>query len=189
MLTTKIVDWFRDYRTKKLKPIAKVCLRCGITANIMTFCSLLTGAGAVFFLFNNYSLFLLFALLHLLFDALDGVIARSSKPTTNGKYFDLITDSFISVLFLIKTGWYLQDYFAYLVAGLFTIGIIIHLLTQCQAPMIFIRTVSIIILAIASIPNLSFTNTFLILGYLIAGATSLYSLALQLQWIVTKNRF
>ena len=188
MLTTKIIDRFRNYRTQKLKPLATVCLHYGITANIMTFCSLLAGIGSVFFLFNNYIVFVLFAFLHLVFDGLDGVIARVSHPTTKGKYFDLITDCFISVLFLIKTGWFLQDYVVYIVAGLFTIGIIIHLLTQFQAPMIFIRTMSIILLIIATIPTFPYTMILLTIGYLIAGATSMYSLACQLQIALRKHQ-
>lgn len=110
---------------------------------MLTFFSLLSGLLAVYWLFSNYSLFVLFAVLHLIFDALDGVVARISKNDSSpfGKYFDQGSDSIVTILAVLKVGWYLQDLYAYIIAGLFFLTAVIYFLSRCQAPIIFMRTV------------------------------------------------
>ena len=182
----KPIENFRDCRSKKLDKIAKAVVEIGIKANHITFLSFLSGIAAVYFLFNNYYLFLLCALLHLTFDGLDGVVARVTKPTISGKYFDLISDSLVTFLALAKTAWYLQDLYAYLAAGLFLVALIIHLALKLQTPMFFLRTATVMVLMIATFPLFPFTTTALTAGYLAAGGVSLFSLARQLQWYVGK---
>ena len=72
----------------------------------MTALSLLCGLAAVYFLFQHYLLFLLFGLLHLLADALDGVIASITRETALGKYFDYGTDNLIALLLVLKIGYF-----------------------------------------------------------------------------------
>jgi len=177
-----IVQTFRVYRSKKLEKLAKAVSRFGINANHITILSLLSGIAAIYFLFNNYYLFVVFALLHLLFDGVDGVVARVTKPTTQGKYFDLLSDSGVTFLALLKVAWHLQGFYAYIAAGLFLLALIIHLKFKLQPPMLFLRTISIIVLLVATHPLFPFTNMVLTAGYLAAGGVSLYSLARQLQW-------
>lgn len=178
---------FRNYRSKKLEKIGKVLVRIGIKANHVTALSFLSVILSIYFLFNNYYLFALFALLHLLFDSFDGVIARLTKPTAAGKYFDLISDSTFTFLALIKAGFHLQDFYAYIAAGLFLLALIIHLSFKLQPPMLFMRTVFVIVLVIITNPLFPFTKILLIAGYLTAGGVSLFSLARQLQWRVEKK--
>ncbi len=182
-----LVDNFRDYRSKKLEKIAKAVANMGIKANHITTLSLITGILGVYYLFNNYYLFALFALLHLIFDGLDGVIARVTIPTTGGKYFDLISDSVVTFLAIVKTGFYLQDFYAYIAAGLFLLTLTIHLASRMQIPMLFMRTATIIILLIATNSLFPFTKMLLTAGYLVAGGVSLYSLSRPLQWHVNKK--
>src|SRR3989344_6707027 len=75
---TKFIANFQQYRSKHFDPLARSLRRAGISANMLTLCSLITGALAVSWLFLNHGLFVLFAVLHLLFDGLDGVVARIS---------------------------------------------------------------------------------------------------------------
>ena len=182
-----IVRKFRAYRSKKLEKVAQPLVKAGLAANHLTFLSLLSGIAAIYYLFSNYYLFALFTLLHLLFDAFDGVIARLTKPTTYGKYVDLLSDSAVTFLILLKAGFYLQEFYAYLAAGLFLLALIIHVRSKLQAPMFFMRTASVIILIAATNPLFPFTKTVLTAGYLIAGGFSLFSLARQLQWYVGKK--
>jgi len=182
-----IVETFRNYRSKKLEKIAKAVAKTGLSADQVTFLSLLTGMTATYFLFNNYYLFTLFALLHLLLDGFDGVLARVTKPTIFGKYFDLLSDSTINVIVLLKVAWHLQDFYAYIAAGLFSLALMIHLLSKLQTSMIFMRTASIIVLIIATNSLFPFQKIILIMGYLVAGGVSLFSLARQLQWYMEKR--
>ncbi len=176
------IEDFRKYRSKKLEKIAAAAVRIGLKANYVTTLSLLSGIAALYFLFSNYYLFALFIALHLICDGFDGVVARASKATVQGKYFDLLADSSITVLALVKTAWYLQELYAYVAAGLFLLVLVIHLKFRLQTPMIFMRTASVIVLLVAAHPLFPFSKALLTAGYLAAGGTSLYSLARQLQW-------
>ncbi len=182
-----VVKKFRDYRSKKLEKLARSFAKFGVKANHLTLLSFLSGAAAIYFLFNNYYLFTLFTLLHLIFDGFDGVVARVTKSTISGKYFDLLSDNTVTFLALLKTGFYLQDFYAYIAATLFLLALIIHLKSKLQAPMIFIRTASVIVLIIATYPLFSFQKIILTAGYLIAGGVSLFSLSKQLQWYIQKK--
>ncbi|MEK6939629.1 MAG: CDP-alcohol phosphatidyltransferase family protein [Nanoarchaeota archaeon] len=181
------IEKFRIYRSRKLNNIAKIISKIGISANNLTFLSLCSGLAAVYFLFNSYYLFALFALLHLVFDAFDGVVARLNTPTRYGKYFDLLSDNIVTVLTISKAGYHLQDSYAYLAAGLFLLALLIHLTSKLEAPMLFMRTASLITLMIATHSLFPFTTIILNLGYLAAGGVSLFSLARQLQWHISKN--
>jgi len=176
------IEKFRQFRSKKLDKIAKAIAKIGISANHLTFLSLISGLLAIYFLFNRYYLFVLFATLHLIMDGLDGVVARVTKPTIFGKYFDLISDSLVTFLALVKAAWLLQDFYAYLAAGVFLLALLLHLRSRLQAPMVFMRTITLIVLLIATNPSFPFQNPLLTLGYLVAGGVSLFSLARQLQW-------
>jgi len=179
-----IIEKCRNYRSQKLHRIAKGIAKVGFSANHLTFLSLISGLAAIYFLFTNYYLFALLSLLHLIFDGLDGVVARVTKPTVFGKYFDLISDSLITALALVKAAWFLQDFYAYLAAGVFLLALLLHLKSRLQAPMTFLRTASVIVLIIATNPLFPFQNPLLTLGYLTAGGVSLFSLAKQLQWYI-----
>jgi phosphatidylglycerophosphate synthase len=176
----------RINRSKKWTKFADFLLKRGITANHMTFVSLICGLLAVFFLFENYFLFLLFGILHLFFDAYDGVLARLSKATKTGKYFDFISDQTISLLAIIKLGWFIQDYYVFIIAGLYLFTNMIHLFYNFEAPVIFMRSAVLIVLAFVSFPSFPFANYILTIGYLLVGATVLFSLGKQLQWFVMK---
>jgi len=117
--STKIVNNIQEWRSRKLEKSAHFLLNIGISANVLTFFALLCGLLAVYFLFNNTFLFLLFALLHLLADAFDGVIARLTTTTSLGKFFDhILSDGLVTILPIIKMGFFLNDLYAYLAAGL-----------------------------------------------------------------------
>ncbi len=173
---------FRAYRSDRLSRIAKPLVKAGVTADQVTALSLISGLLAVYFLFTNYYLLVLFALLHLLFDGFDGVIARLTKTSIAGKYLDLVTDNLVTIGVLIKTAIFLQDFYAFIAAGLFSLALTIHIISKLKAPILFIRTVSLIVLTIALNPSFPFAAILLTAGYLAAGGVSSYSLTRQLQW-------
>ncbi len=184
----EIIKKFRKYRSEKLSFLMQPLAKLGVTANMLTALSLLSGLLAVYFMFNNSLYFILFVLLHFLFDSFDGVLARITKSTSFGKYFDLAGDSLVTLLVLVKAGWFLQDYYVYLISGLFLLGLIIHFFSKLEAPMIFMRTPVLIGLVIATYPLFPFTVEFLTLAYLTAGVVAVYSLAKQLQWYVKRRK-
>jgi len=175
--TNKIINDFREYRTKKLSSFAKLLLKLKISANVMTTLSLLFGLISIYFLFQNHILFILFAILHLLADIFDGVLARSSKSTNFGKYYDYSVDQIITILLIIKIGFFLNEYYAYITAFVYLLTNLIYTLKKSQVPILFARTFTMITLFF-NLPTLAF---------LTAGVISVYSLALQLQYFMAKK--
>ncbi|HLC70933.1 MAG TPA: CDP-alcohol phosphatidyltransferase family protein [Candidatus Nanoarchaeia archaeon] len=184
----RIIVQFRTYRRSSLRPPGQFLAKIGITPNIMTALSLLCGLAAVYFLFQHYLLFLLFGLLHLLADALDGVIASITRETALGKYFDYGTDNLIALLLVLKIGYFLHDYYAYLVAGLYLLAQLVFLFSKLSAPVLFGRSVSLIALFFYIPVVVSLTSILPVLVYLFMGVIAVYSLARQLQWFLMRTK-
>lgn len=182
----------RAWRSQKLKPIGKILLWLKLTPNILTTLSLLCGLLGIYFLFENYLWFCLFALMHLLFDGIDGVVARLSTCSQFGDYYDHIADSLVTFLALAKIGLYSGDYYAYIVAGMFFLAHGIHYLSQQKAPLLFTRSITLIGLMIY-IPGTFMENSYLlvfnllVLNYLVSGVAAAYSLAKQMEWMIHKT--
>jgi phosphatidylglycerophosphate synthase len=177
-----IVENFRIFKTRNGNKVGKFFLKFGISANMMTTFSLIIGIVSVYFLFSNHLLFIILAAVHLLADGLDGLIAKASHPTKFGKYFDLITDRTIAFLILLKVALHLQDYYFFIIFGLYVLTQLIHFSSNLESPVIFIRTGTVIGAAIYVI-----YEPLLIVGYLVGGVFTIYSLALQLQWFIKKR--
>lgn len=180
--TTRFIEQFRDYRSTKLSGLGKLFLKIGVSANVMTFLSLLFGLGAVYYLFVSYWLFVVLALLHLGADAMDGVIARVSTETRFGKKFDFAVDQVIVVLIMVKLGWFLQDYYAYIAAGLYLVVNLVYYIADFKLPILFTRTVTLVLMGVWFLPIKVIIFTIPEATYMITGVASVYSLALQLQY-------
>ena len=177
-LLQQYLEKFRIYRSQKLLPAGKFFLKYHITANIMTSFSFLTGLGAVYFLFQNHLLFILLGLLHLTLDGLDGVIARASKPTTFGKNFDFVSDQLIGILLLLKIAIITQDYVVYLITAIVFLSQLVYALSKLTAPVFFSRMILIFLLVFNQVT----------LGFLVAGVIGLYTLAMQLVWVIRQKK-
>lgn len=172
------LEKFRIYRSQKLLPLGKFFLKYHITANVMTSLSFLAGLGAVYFLFQNHLYFILLGLLHLTLDGIDGIIARASTPTLFGKYFDHFSDQIIGFLLLLKIAFANSDYFIYIIATLVFLSQLFYSLSKMKAPIFFPRTSLIILLLFNQVT----------LGFLVAGVIGLYSLVMQLMWVLQVRR-
>ncbi len=179
--TNKVIDDFREYKSATFSGLGKRFLSIGVTANMMTLLSLLFGVGAVYYLFASYWLFVLFALLHLCADALDGVIARVSKETKFGKKFDFAVDQLIVILVMVKLGWFLQDYYAYVAAGLYFVANLVYYITDFKLSILFTRTVTLVLMGVWFLPIKIIIFTIPEATYITTGVASVYSLARQLQ--------
>ncbi|MDO8656708.1 MAG: CDP-alcohol phosphatidyltransferase family protein [Nanoarchaeota archaeon] len=185
----RIIVQFRTYRHGSLRPVGKFLLMIGITPNLMTMFSLLFGLASAYFLFEQYLLFLLFGILHLLADALDGAIASLKGETTFGKYFDYGVDNLIALLLVLKVGYFLHDYYAYIVAGLYLLAQVVYIYSKLSAPVLFGRSVSMIALFFYIPVIVSITSYLPVLVYLFVGIIAVYSLARQLQWFLMRTQF
>ncbi len=179
----KLIERTRLSRSAYFGNIAKKCHNIGITPNIITTLSLISGLIGVYFLFNYYILSSFFLILHIVLDGFDGVLARLGKSSKFGKYYDVGVDSFITLLIIIKMGLFLDDYYAFVVAGLFTISVLFYVISRLEAPILLYRTVSVIVMILFSATSAA-TLMFTI-GYLTGAVASGYSLARQLQWFIT----
>jgi len=175
----------RKFRSKLFKPIGNFLLKLKLTANHLTLFSFLLGLTAAYFLFQNHSLFIIFILLHLLTDGLDGVLARLTQPTKFGEYFDHITDQIIAFLFLLKIYFVLTEYYVIIVLSFFVLTYLIYFLSKMKYPAIFIRTGTAITLIFTPLfPNFILNGTYLVVGVFI-----LYSLLIQLRYFLRTKTY
>lgn len=178
-----VVSW-RNYLLRWFKPAGSFLAKQGLSANMVTTLAFLLGLSAVYFLFKSHFWFVIIGILHLIADGLDGWVARSSKVTTFGRYYDLISDRIISLLCLIKIALYLEDYYVYIVIGLLLATKLIYFFSRLEYPIVFVRSGMVIALMFAPLGY----EIMLTLTYLVVGAFLLYSLTLQFQYWI-RSRF
>lgn len=95
-------------KTKKavrgfIEPFIKIIAKTGISPNVFTLFSFLFGIASVYFLFKNQVGFIVFSLLWILFDIIDGHLARyMNKETKAGYWLDTGNDRLINFLMLLK---------------------------------------------------------------------------------------
>ncbi len=180
----KVVVSWRNYLLRWFKPAGSFLAKQGLSANMVTTLAFLLGLSAVYFLFKSHFWFVLLGILHLIADGLDGWVARSSKVTVFGRYYDLISDRMITFLCLIKIALYLEDYYVYIVLAIFVATMLIYFLSKLEYPVVFVRSGMVIALMFAPLGY----EIMLTLTYLVVGAFLLYSLTLQFQYWI-RSRF
>lgn len=166
----------REWRTQYLRGVARVLVRVGVSANVVTLLSLLSGLAAVWFVFSVHIYFVFFGVLHLLFDALDGVVAREGGGSTFGKYFDAVADNMLVVMLLGKAFLTFDNFFYAVIGGLYMVQIALFLFSRMRAPAVFGRSV----LLIAFFLGLYYA------GAVAVGAAAMYGLFLQLHYQLTR---
>jgi len=98
----------RDWRDDVLMPMARFFNRIGVSANQLSFFGLLILAGFVYYVLSYPYLAVVFLILHLLIDGVDGTVARVNKQDDmSGSVVDTVVDHtgiFIVVLTLGFSG-------------------------------------------------------------------------------------
>ncbi|MBW2963742.1 CDP-alcohol phosphatidyltransferase family protein [Candidatus Woesearchaeota archaeon] len=174
----KIVKWFRKQRTKYLMPLGKLFVKLRIKALYLTILAFGLGVVAVYYLFLNNFYFVLFGVLHLIFDGLDGVVARvNNKETKFGAHFDNISDRSIVVLALIKSYFYFNDYFVLIVLAIYLLHHLIYIFSNLESKVAYSRLLTLVLYFLG----------FYVLGYFLVGAISLYGLAQQFNYFLKKK--
>lgn len=167
--TLRFLEQNRRLRSHKLKELVQPLKDVGITANHLTFLSFICGLIAIYYLFEDHRLFVIFGLIHLFFDSIDGVLARLTKITDFGKYFDFFTDRIITIALLTKTYLIVDESIVIIILMLTIITEAVYFFSDFQYPILFIRSTVMIL----------FMLNIITVGYWVAGIISLYSIILQ----------
>ncbi len=176
---------FQSFKDRNLRKVGETLLHLGISANVMTTASLILGCLSIYFLFTNYWLFFILAVLHGLADGLDGVIARVSKTTVFGEYFDYASDRLVVVLIYISLYLVMQDYLLLIIMFLYLLTQAIYVISKKTYPVIFYRSVGLLLMALYPLFPLTQYLTFC---YLLGGAFTTYSLSLQIKHFFEKAK-
>ena len=133
----KIVSLWVYYVTRPISFIVTpVFIMCGFSADISTFFGFVLGVLSFIFSINGELFYAaLFYNLFLIFDSVDGNIARLNGATVNGEYYDAITGDLINFLFIpfIGFGIYHNDCVYFFLDNithynLFTLSLIVSLM-------------------------------------------------------------
>ena len=116
-------------------------IKLSITANQISVICLVLGLISVAFLFNNHYLFVIFMILHLFFDKLDGVVARlTNSVTKSGEWLDYYIDQFVAIILLGKSFFFLNPYLVVLTGSYFIVHHGVFILTKDRKFLIGSRT-------------------------------------------------
>lgn len=178
-LSAKIVEWFRKERTKYLEPLGKFLVKLKIKAIYLTILAFVFGLAAVYFFWQEeHFYFVLFGALHLLVDALDGLVARVDHSVTRlGAHLDNASDRLILMLILIMSFFKSNDYFILIVLGLNVLHHFIFVLSDLKGKVAYSRLAAMIL----------FFLQLDLAAYFLIGALSLYGLSLQFNDFLKKK--
>ena len=182
-----IVLKFQSFKDRNLSKIGKAFLCLGISANTMTSISLILGCLSVYFLFVDYWTFFILAILHLLADGIDGIIARVSKITVFGDYFDYASDRLVVILVYISLYGIIKDYLILVILFFYLLNQAIYVASNKTYPIIYYRSIGLLLMAFYPLIHLTYLTQYLTFCYLLGGAVTMFSLALQLKYYV-ENR-
>lgn len=88
---------------KYILPVIKLTAKTGLRPNFFTLTSFISGLLSIYFLFNNNLLFAIFSVIAIIFDTVDGNLARYLKVESKlGFYLDQGNDRTINFLLFLK---------------------------------------------------------------------------------------
>lgn len=104
MIGAETMTNFKKWKDNAIHPLVIVFDKLGFSAIGITFISAVLGLVAVYFYQNNHYLFIALILAHLLFDGLDGALARWQKKFSSalGIWLDYLTDRLIVLSLLLR---------------------------------------------------------------------------------------
>lgn len=95
----KSVKKFSQFRDKAFLPIIKLLDSLKFTPDGLSLLSLLVLSGFIYFANKNIYYALIFVAIHVIFDSLDGGLARYQKSASNkGAIFDIVVDQMAMVI-------------------------------------------------------------------------------------------
>ena len=125
--------FFNEMRKKKdvvFLPLLRFCVYYQLTPSTLSVLGLFFGVVSLLFLFTNYWFFVLLMSVSLIFDFIDGSLARYTKQVSNfGKYLDFAVDHGLMILMVLSLCNYLQSYYWLIGAAFFSVALYINVLT------------------------------------------------------------
>lgn len=95
-------EWFKGFRDVFLKPICYVLTKFGVGPGLVTYGSLVLMVFYIMFVRQNLPLSLLFVVLVVVSDGVDGALARYQKKASDkGKFEDVVVDYINYMLFVV----------------------------------------------------------------------------------------
>lgn len=113
---------FVIFKKIRIDALLRILKKANITPNEISLITLGSGIAMALFCFVNYKLFLLAFIVNFIADAIDGYYARNFwKPTNLGEFLDHGGDTFVTLLLLIKSCFYLNPWLAGISITLFAL--------------------------------------------------------------------
>lgn len=133
---------FSDARTRFFGPLLPLLTRLRCTPDSLSFLSLLSMAGFVYFLPESIGAAMAFVALHVLLDALDGPLARHQGNASNaGAFTDICVDQAglaVAVLSLLFYGMLPEFFAAAYLASYLVMIVFLVLLNRLGSPVRFV---------------------------------------------------
>lgn len=129
-----LFNYLRDRKDRLFQPISQFCASYHISPWLLSITGLIFGLLSLLALFFGYWYFVVLMSISLVFDFIDGSLARHTQQVSSfGKYLDFVIDHLLMILMVIALCHYLKCYYWLLGAGFFSIALYINVLTY--APM------------------------------------------------------
>ncbi len=125
----QIKDNFKKNKNNLLQPILNFLnKKFKVNANFLSFFGFLISLIGIYFLFENNLLFLIFILIGIFFDTLDGAMAKVEKKNKkSGWLIDMVLDRSVMVLILIKSLFFLDIKFLWLLIILYILVCVFYI--------------------------------------------------------------
>lgn len=120
----------KAYKNRKLNSIVKFLKeKNNLSSNIISLFGLICGLLAAYFIFSRHSFFVVFLLLAILFDILDGAMARieKNKDRLTGWIIDSVKDRIVTTAILAQIAIYGNFQYIYTIIGIFLlVSLLVH---------------------------------------------------------------
>ncbi len=125
-------DYLHKIGDEIFAPCINFCVKKRIHPNVLTLLALVFALVSFYFFLENHVLFIVFALVHLFFDIIDGAVARAAKKTS--KLGRILDHYFVDIIFVFLLLYKIN---AYLLIG---VMVIYYLFNYFDEIKLYLRT-------------------------------------------------
>lgn len=120
----------KAYKNRKLGSIVKFLKeKNNLSSNIVSLFGLICGLLGAYFMFSQHTLFIIFLLLAILFDVLDGAMAKieKNKDKLTGWLIDSVKDRIVTTAILVQIALNANFKFIYIILAIFLlVSLLVH---------------------------------------------------------------
>lgn len=129
LIYSPLFNRMRNFKDRLFWPISELCFHSHIPPWCLSVIGLLFGLASIAALFINYWYFVILMSISLIFDFIDGSVARySAQESEFGKYFDFVIDHMLMILMVIGLCYYLDNFYWLFGAAFFSIVLYINII-------------------------------------------------------------